>query len=95
MFVSDPAEAAALFKAHGYRVACAGIRNSVDLYEADLSLPLLLVIGGEKRGISSKVASLADLTVRIGYSDKGNFRGSLSSAASAAVLGFEIMRQNK
>ena len=95
MYISDPAEAVALFKSHGYRVACAGIRDSVDLYEADLSLPLLLVIGGEKRGISSKVAALADLTVRIGYSEKGNFRGSLSSAASAAVLGFEIMRQNR
>ena len=95
MFISDPAEAAQLFKDKGYRVACAGIRDSVDLYEADLTLPLLLVIGGEKRGISSKVAALSDLTVRIGYSHKGNFRGSLSSAASAAVLGFEIMRQNR
>ena len=92
MYISDPAESAELFKSLGYRVACAGIRDSVDVYEADLSLPLLLVIGGEKRGISSKVAAQADLTVRIGY--KGNFRGSLSSAASAAVLGFEVMRQN-
>ena len=95
MFVIDPAEAVQFFKGRGYRVACAGIRDSVDLYEADLSLPLLLVIGGEKRGISSKVSALSDLTVRIGYSDKGNFRGSLSSAASAAVLGFEVMRQNR
>jgi hypothetical protein len=30
--------------------------------------------------------------VRIGY--HGNFRGSLSSAASAAVLAFEVGRQN-
>lgn len=95
MFISDPAEAAQVFKDKGYRVVCAGIRDSVELYEADLTLPLLLVIGGEKRGISAKVAVLSDLTVRIGYSDKGNFRGSLSSAASAAVLGFEIMRQNR
>ena len=43
----------------------------------------LLVIGGEKRGISRAVLSEADLRVRIGY--HGNFRGSLSSAASAAV----------
>lgn len=93
MYVCDPAEGVSLFKQAGYRVACAGIRNSVDVYEADLSLPLLLVIGGEKRGISSKVAEQADLTVRIGY--KGDFRGSLSSAASAAVLGFEVMRQNR
>ena len=95
MFISEPADAAQVFKEKGYRVICAGIRDSVDLYDADLSLPLLLVIGGEKRGISAKVAALSDLTVRIGYSNKGNFRGSLSSAASAAVLSFEIMRQNR
>ncbi len=93
MYVCDPAESVGIFKTAGYRIACAGIRDSVDIYEADLSLPLLLVIGGEKRGISAKVAEQADLTVRIGY--KGNFRGSLSSAASAAVLGFEVMRQNR
>lgn len=93
MYTADPALSAELFKSLGYRIVCAGIRDSVDVYEADLTLPLLLVIGGEKRGISAKVSSLADLTVRIGY--KGNFRGSLSSAASAAVLGFEVMRQNR
>ena len=93
IYISDPAQSADIFKAAGYRIVCAGIRDSVDVYEADLTLPLLLVIGGEKRGISAKVAEKADLTVRIGY--KGNFRGSLSSAASAAVLGFEIMRQNR
>ena len=37
----------------------------------------------------------ADLTVRIGYSDRHGFRGSLPSAASAAVLAFEVMRQNR
>ena len=92
MFVSEPADVIPLFKAKGYRVACAEIRNSVDLYDADLTLPLLLVIGGEKRGISRAVLSEADLNVRIGY--HGNFRGSLSSAASAAVLAFEVGRQN-
>jgi 23S rRNA (guanosine2251-2'-O)-methyltransferase len=92
MFVSEPSEVIPLFKSKSYRAACAEIRDSVDLYEADLSLPLLLVIGGEKRGISRGVLSEADLNVRIGY--HGNFRGSLSSAASAAVLAFEVGRQN-
>ncbi|MCQ2428718.1 MAG: RNA methyltransferase [Clostridia bacterium] len=94
LYVCEPAGAAAAFKARGYRVVCAGIRDSVDLWEADLSRPLLLVIGGEKRGISRAVMDAADLTVRIGYSEKGGFRGSLSSAASAAVLAFEVLRQN-
>lgn len=92
MFVAEPSKVIPLFKSKGYRAACAEIRDSVDLYEADLTLPLLLVIGGEKRGISRSVLSEADLNVRIGY--HGNFRGSLSSAASAAVLAFEVGRQN-
>ena len=92
MFVAEPSEVIPLFKSKGYRAACAEIRDSVDLYEADLTLPLLLIIGGEKRGISRAVLSEADLNVRIGY--HGDFRGSLSSAASAAVLAFEVGRQN-
>ena len=92
LFVAEPADVIPLFKAKGYRAACAEIRDSVDLYEADLTLPLLLIIGGEKRGISRAVLSEADLNVRIGY--HGDFRGSLSSAASAAVLAFEVGRQN-
>lgn len=95
LFVSEPAEAAAAFRSRGFRVACAGIRDSVGLFEADLHTPLLLVIGGEKRGISRAVLDAADLTVRIGYSEKGGFKGSLSSAASAAVLAFEVLRQNR
>lgn len=95
LFVAEPAEVIPLFHSMGYRAACAEIRDAVDLYEADLTLPLLLVIGGEKRGISRAVLAEADLNVRIGYSDKGHFRGSLSSAASAAVLAFEVMRQAK
>lgn len=95
LFSCEPPCAASLFRSWGYRVVCAGIRDSVDLYEADLRLPLLLVIGGEKRGISRGVLEQSDLTVRIGYSEKGGFRGSLPSAASAAVLAFEVLRQNR
>ena len=95
LFSCDPPRAAELFRSWGFRVICAGIRDSVDLYEADLRLPLLLVIGGEKRGISRGVLEHADLTVRIGYSDRHGFRGSLPAAASAAVLAFEVMRQNR
>ena len=93
MWISESSAVIAKFREKGYRAAAAEIRDSVDLYEADLARPLLLVIGGEKRGISRTVLSECDLRVRIGY--HGDFRGSLSSAASAAVLAFEVMRQNK
>jgi len=80
-------------KSVGYRVVCAGIRDAVSHIDADLKKPLLLVVGGEKRGISSAVSALSDVTVRIDYGRE--FRGSLSTASAATVLGFEILRQNR
>lgn len=93
MYVSEPTEAVALFKKAGYTVVCAGIRNSVSLFETDLKKPLFVIIGGEKRGISSKLLELCDKIVRIDYGTE--FNGSLSTAASAAVIAFEILRTNK
>ena len=92
LFVGEPAQAIGELKRMGYRVAMAGIRDSVSMYEADLRRPLLLVVGGEKRGVSREIASLCDQTVRIDYGRE--FRGSLSAASAATVLGFEVLRQN-
>ena len=94
MFTSEnTADAMEIFRKAGYRILCAGIRNSSSLFETDLSYPLLVIIGGEKRGISASVLQKADAVVRIDYG--AEFRGSLSTSASAAVFGFEILRQNK
>ena len=95
LFSCDPPRAAELFRSWGFRVICAGIRDSVDLYEADLRLPLLLVIGGEKRGISRGGGGPPGQTVRRGYSARPGVPGSLPTAATAAVLAFEVMRQNR
>lgn len=92
-FVEDPIEAVKKFKSAGYKILCAGIRDSVSLYDADLKAPLLLIIGGEKRGISRSLLDIADQIVRIDYGR--DFMGSLTTAASAAVMAFEIMRVNK
>ena len=93
MAVSDSATAVCLFKKQGYRIICAGIRDSVSSTEANLKHPLLLVIGGEKRGISRAVLDQADQIVRIDYGR--DFRGSLCASSAAAVLAFEVLRQNK
>ena len=92
-FVSDTVEAINLFRSCGYRIICAGIRDSVSIFEADLSAPILVILGGEKRGISRAVLDLADNVVRIDYGT--DFKGSLSASASAAVFGFEVLRYNK
>lgn len=93
LWAGDPVAAVHTLKNMGYRIVCAGIRDAVGLYEADLRKPLLLVVGGEKRGISSEMLSLADQVVRIDYGR--DFRGSLSAASAATVMAFEILRQNK
>lgn len=93
IFIDNDASAPHILKKHGYKIVCAAIRNSISFYDADFSRPLFLIIGGEKRGISSSTLSLADQIVRIDYAS--DFQGSLSTASCAAVLGFEVMRQNK
>ena len=93
MWECEAEEAVALLKSIGYRVVCAGIRDSVGLYDASLQKPLLLIVGGEKRGISASLLAEADEVVRIDYGRE--FRGSLSAAAAATVIAFEVLRQNK
>ena len=93
MYVAEGEAALDLFHEVGYAVLCAGIRDSVSLYEEQFSYPLLLVVGGEKRGISASLLAKADRIVRIDYGR--DFQGSLSAASAATVMAFEIMRQNK
>ena len=92
-YISDTVHAISIFKKRGYKIICAGIRDSESLYEAELSKPLLVVLGGEKRGISRSVLDMADKIVRIDYGTE--FNGSLSASSSAAVFGYEILRYNK
>lgn len=92
LFVCDPVEAASLAHGAGYKVVCAGIRDSVSAFDADLRHPVFLIVGGEKRGISRAVLDTADTVVRLDYGRE--FRGSLSAASAASVLAYEVLRQN-
>jgi len=93
MYVCDGSQAVEVFRNAGYRICCAGIRDSVSSFEADLKKPLFLIVGGEKRGISRTLLDLADEVVRIDYGRA--FSGSLSAASAAAMLGYEVLRQNR
>lgn len=93
IYTADAEDAIECFKQAGYTVLCAGIRDSVSLFDESFSYPLLLVIGGEKRGISRAVLDRADQIVRIDYGR--DFQGSLSAASAATVMAFELFRQNK
>lgn len=86
-------DAVKLFKEAGYTILCAGIRDSVSVFDEHFAYPVLLVVGGEKRGISRSLLDAADQIVRIDYGRE--FSGSLSAASAATVMAFEIFRKNR
>ena len=81
-----------LFKEKGYKIVCADTKKAVSVYDADLKKPILLIVGGEKRGISSAILKQCDQVVRIDYGRK--FDLSLSSSSAAAIISFEVFRNN-
>lgn len=93
LFTATPDEAIDLFKNRNYRVAAAGIRDSVSAYDADLKFPIFLIVGGEKRGISRSTLDRCATVVRLDYGRP--FNASLSAASAASILSYEILRQNK
>ena len=95
MYESESAVAASA-KAHGYYIVCAEEKDAVDLFDCSFLAKeekILLVIGGEKRGISAEMQKCADLRVRIPYGN--DFSCSLTASAAASVLGFELLRIRK
>lgn len=92
VFVSDEAKCVDIFKDMGYSIVCADERTDNLLGETELLYPILLIVGGEKRGISRKLLSSADILVKIPYGRE--FKASLSAASASTMFAYEIMRQN-
>ncbi len=82
----------AILREYGCQLVCAEhSARAQGLYEADFRSPALIVIGGEKRGISKTLLRGADLHVRIPYARAYPY--ALPGVAAASVIGFEIMRR--
>lgn len=91
-FCGDLPHMIQLLRARGYRFVVAEADAPTSVYEADLSYPIILSVGGERRGASSYVRELADVTVSLPYGRE--FKEALSAASAATVLAFEASRQN-
>ena len=92
IYRSSPAECIDIFKSRGYTVVCADENTDNILGQCQLKLPLLLIVGGEKRGISRAILDKADVLVKIDYARE--FRASLSAASATTMFAYEISRQN-
>ncbi len=82
-----------LCKQNKLHVYAAMRKDAKAYFDGNYKKPVLLMIGGEMRGLSSKVLNLADENIYIPYAN--DFRNALNAAGAAAVLGFEVMRQRK
>ena len=70
----------------------ANLVNEAALFAADLTVPLVLVIGGEEHGLRHLTKTRCDLIVRIPSRGKV---ASLNASAAAAVCLFEVARQRR
>jgi 23S rRNA (guanosine2251-2'-O)-methyltransferase len=77
-------------KARGRWIAGLDPRASLTIFNADLSVPLALVIGGEARGLRTLVRRTCDMVVSIPQSGAID---SLNASVAAAVALYEIRRQ--
>lgn len=87
-------EIASVFKSKNYTIVAADkTDDAVSVYDTDIAFPVLLVVGGEKRGISGAFSKLCDVTVMLDYGRE--FRAALSAASAASIIAFEIFRKNR
>lgn len=91
--VVETVNAIAAARERSIPVAVAAAAGSRAMDEVDLTGPLLLIIGGEKRGVSRSVAQAADLRIRIPYGREVDY--ALGTAAAATALAFEVLRQRR
>ena len=76
-------------KTRGLWIAGAEADGQQLYYEADLTGPLALVIGGEHRGLGRLVRELCDFTIRLPLRGRLN---SLNAAIAGSILILEVLR---
>ena len=74
----------------GLTIFGADMEGGSRIWDADLCLPLALIVGGEAHGPGKHSRDLADAWIHIPMNDGSE---SLNAAAAGAVLMFEVLRQ--
>jgi len=87
---ASDAEFLAWARQSGLRIAAASGRASVSCWDADLALPLAVLLGSEGAGLPDEVLHAADLRVAIPMTGTAE---SLNLAVAAGVLLYEVRRR--
>ena len=91
VLTEDAAETVKWYQAQQVKCFAAMRKDAITCYDASYSGPVLLAIGGEMRGLSSRVLKEIPQNIYIPYAN--DFHSALNAAGAAAVLGFEVFRQ--
>lgn len=79
-------------KRWGLTVIGSDSSGSIDLQNANIQCPVLLILGNEKKGMSVQLQSLCDMVLRIPMEGKVN---SLNVASAGSILLWEIVKTRK
>ena len=79
-----------VLKLNGIQVLGTFMKGSVPIYECDLTMPTVVVMGAEDKGISKDVLRRADQLIRIPMIGKFD---SLNVSVAAGMVMYEAMRQ--
>lgn len=88
--VTNLARAMDDLKAKGVWVIGADGQSEKEVYDAELTMPLVLVLGGEDKGLTPFIKSHCDYTIKLPM--RGHIN-SLNVATAATVLMYEVVRQ--
>ena len=81
-----------MLKNKGYKIAGTRMEDAVLYTETDLTVPTVVIMGNEARGISKEVAALCDEFIKIPIEGKIE---SLNVGVAAAIIAYEAHRQHK
>lgn len=88
--VSDLASTMRDLKSRGLTVVGAHPGAGQDYWEADLKGPMVILLGGEGRGLDSRLLSICDILVHIPHAGRIN---SLNVGVAGALILYEVMRK--
>ncbi len=93
IMTDDPVQDIRTCRKHGVYVYAAMRKDAADLYDTDLQRPVMIMIGGEMRGLSKAVLQEAEQNLFIPYAN--DFRNALNASSAAAVIAYEVLRQRR
>ncbi len=93
VYASDSLTAITFLQANGYRITATLVDGDTDLFKADFTGRVALVMGTEDVGLDAKWSSVADMRLTIPMI--GQMTDSLNVSVSGAVCLYEALRQRR